>query len=180
MGAPRWKTLYPYRLDAASPPFSAAWEGWVRTLGVSGAGDVLYLAVAVDGQILDIAPYTFEEPVGIEEAKRLAALHNEAAKLVGALGVERVRLLDAESSYSASYAALKKRIAVETVLMLGCSDAGAEAGRVSRAKLRSLLGLPRGGTLLSLVPSITPPVGPKWARKRDLAALTAIAAYREQ
>lgn len=113
----------------------------MRTLGVNGAGGILYLAMAEDDRVVDLQPYTFEVPQGLPESQRLIRLRSEASKLVEELGVTRVRVLDAESSYKDSYAALRGRITLETVLMLGCLEACVDTARLSRARTRSLLGL---------------------------------------
>ncbi|MFD0783080.1 hypothetical protein ACFQZ8_03950 [Micromonospora azadirachtae] len=110
----------------------------------------------------------------------MAALRDEAAKLVQSLAIERVRILDAEPTYQTSVSSVYQRIALETVLNLGTTEAGIDCMRLSRARLRSILSLPRGGQLVSLVAQVTPQVGSHWGpRKRDLAALAALAAERE-
>ncbi len=152
----------------------------MRTLGVNGAGDALFLAIAQDGEILDAEPYTFAEPAGLAVARRLPAMRDEAEKLVRSLAVTRVRILDPETSYKCAAVSMLKRFALETLLALGASEAGADCDRMSRATARSLLGLPRAGELAKLVPEVTGKVGKHWAPgKRNLAALAAIAAARQ-
>lgn len=71
----------------------------MRTLGVNGAGELLFLAVAEDGKVLDEEPYAFAEPAGLPSGRRLSAMRDEAEKLVRSLDVARVRILDPETSY---------------------------------------------------------------------------------
>lgn len=151
----------------------------MRTLGVNGAGDTLYLAVADDGEIVDVDPYSFAEPTGIAAVQRYGALRAEAEKLVRTLGVQRVRILDPESNYAPAAVSVQKRHALETLLYLGACDAGADTDRLSRSKCRSLLDLPKKGPIAGMVKDVTAPVGPHWGRKRDLAALAAIAACKQ-
>lgn len=152
----------------------------MRTLGVNGAGASLYLAVAQDGVILDVAPYIFAEPSGLAACDRLPALRDRAEKTVKSLGVERVRILDPEVTYKAAAVSLLDRIALETVFALGAADAGVDCERLPRPTLRSLLALPKKGALIDLVTGVTPRTGPHWSPgKRDLAALAAIAAEEQ-
>lgn len=153
----------------------------MRTLGVHGAGDVLYLSVADENGIADEGPYTFEDPAGLAAARRLPTLRDEAQKIVNSLGVERVRILNPESNYKTTITSVHTRIALETVLALGSAEAGVDCDRLSRPAVRSLLSLPKKGELVSLVDQVTEKVGPHWSpRKRDLAALVAVAAQRQE
>lgn len=152
----------------------------MRTLGVHAAGNVLYLAVAQDGEIVETEPYTFENPAGLAAAQRLPALRNEAQKIVTLLGVSRVRVLNAETNYKTSIAAVHTRIELETLLALGAAEAGVDCDRMTRPTLRSLLSLPKKGELVLMVTEVADKVGPHWSpRKRDLAALAALAAERQ-
>lgn len=151
----------------------------MRALGVSGTGNVLYLAVAADGSVVDEAPYTFEPITGLPASERLPALHDEATKMVRAMRVGRVRILDPESTYQTTVQAVQARLELETLLALGAAEAGVDCARMTRGKLRSLLELPKKGQLVQLVGQVTDKVGPHWGpRKRDLAALAALAAER--
>jgi len=152
----------------------------MRTLGVNGAGEVLYLAVAENGEIVDAAPHTFEAPAGLAAGERLPALRDQAEKTVKAFKVERVRVLDPETSWQTAAVSVQARFALETILALGAADAGVDCDRLSRAALRSLLGLPRKGELVKLAGEVTSRVGPHWGpRKRDLASLAALAAEKQ-
>ncbi len=151
----------------------------MRTLGVNGASDTLFLAVAEDGTVLDVEPYTFSEPAGLPSERRLPAMRDEAEKLVRSLAVARVRILDPETAYKCAAVTMRTRYALETLLALGAAEAGAECDRLSRAAARSVLGLPRSGQLASLVSEVTSKAGKHWSGKRDLAALAAIAADRQ-
>lgn len=151
----------------------------MRTLGVSGSSNALFLAVAENGVIEDARPYTVSEPAGLAPNDQLVAVRDEVTRILEAFGISRLRVLDAESSYSASYAALRPRVTLEAVVLLAAAETGVDAGRQTRGRVRSLLGLPRSGSLASHVRSVTPPVGGSWTNKRDLAALVALAAEKE-
>lgn len=152
----------------------------MRALGVNGSGKALYLSVAVDGKVEDAQPYTLAEPAGLAADMQLPALRDEVVRILQALNISRVRVLDAEPNYKASYSSLQPRIALESVVLLAAADAGVEGGRLTRARLRSLLELPRGGGLKTHVAAVTSAVGGSWSpNKRDLAALAALAAVKE-
>jgi len=94
--------------------------------------------------------------------------------------VQRVRVLDAETTSRGTYASLVPRIAMETAVLLGATAAGVDAARLTRKRVRSLLGLPTGGPLRDLVGDQLVKSGKHWGPdKRDVAALAALAAAAE-
>ena len=151
----------------------------MRTLGINGAGDVLYLALAVDGAIVDVEPYTVTEPGGLATDERLVAVREQVKRILVSHSVDRVCVLDAEAQYKATYASMRDRITLEAVALLASAEAEVEAFRVSRAKTRSLLNLSADGPLSTRVPEVTKPVGGSWSKKRDLAALVALAGEKK-
>jgi hypothetical protein len=151
----------------------------MRTLGVNGVSDVLYLAFALDGEIVDVQPYSISEPAGLAADQALVSVRDEVVRLLGTHNVNRVRVLDAEPSYSASYAAMRGRLTLEAIVLLASAEARIDARRLSRAKVKSLLGLPKAGSLGTHVGSVVTPVGKSWSKKRDLAALVALAGEKE-
>lgn len=149
----------------------------VRTLGVNVKSDVAYLAVAEGSSILDLDPGQLRLPAGVEESQRLTVFQEEVRRLLESLSIARVCVLAPEVIYSADYKTFLPRITIETLILAAAVHRYGE--RMSRARCRSLLGLPRGGTLVSHVGSITPQVGKMWKDKRDLAALAALACAKE-
>jgi hypothetical protein len=151
----------------------------VRALGANGSGNVLYLAVVEDGLVLDIEPYVFAMPTGLPAGRRLPALRDEAEKLVRSAAVARVRILDPETSWQTAAVQVQARFALETLLALGAADAGVDCDRLARGTARSLLELPKRGAVQEHVSLVTEKVGKHWTRKRDLAAIAALAAERQ-
>ncbi|MFC4094234.1 hypothetical protein, partial [Micromonospora sp. GCM10011541] len=86
--------------------------------------------------------------------------------------------LDPESNYSGPYVSFAERYTLETIIILAGAEQGIDAARISRASVRSILGMPRRGTFQSHVSGLVEAVGPHWSRKRDCAALAALAGWR--
>lgn len=149
----------------------------MRILGVNVKADVAYLAVAEDGGILSLEPGVLKLPTGVEESRRLIVFQDEVSRLLENFSISKVCVLEPETNYSATYKAFLTRITIETVIMAAAAGYGAR--RLSRARCRSLLDLPKSGTLKNHVSSITAPVGPAWTDKRDLAALAALACEKD-
>lgn len=150
----------------------------MRTLGVNGAGEVLYLALALDGKILDVEPYAVAEPDGLAADQRLVAVRDRISRILTTHAVDRLRILDAEPQYKASYAALRIRIALESIALLASAECGVDAARLSRPKVKSLLGMTGPGALGTRVSEVTEAVGGSWSKKRDMAALVALAGQK--
>jgi hypothetical protein len=148
----------------------------LRTFGVNVSADVAYLAVAEDERIVGLEPYSIKLPGGIEEARRLTVFQEEVSRLLESMSISKVYVLEPETQFTASYRAFVSRITLETLILTAAS--GRSGRRLSRAKCRSLLNLPRSGSLTSHVSDITPQVGKAWKNKRDLAALAALAGER--
>jgi hypothetical protein len=150
------------------------------TLGINVVGECAYLAVVQTGEVLDVQPYTLEGSAGLPPGRQLVALRNEARKVLTTHSVARVRILAAEAKYKATYFSLAPRLRVETLIALAAAEREVGCARISRPQVRSSLGLPRAGTLSSLVGAVCSPVGSHWGNRRDLAALAALAGYREE
>jgi hypothetical protein len=146
-------------------------------LGINVASNIAYLALVRDSAVVDIEPTQLGLPSGLDEAPRLAEFQEEVLRVLEQLDASRVRVLGAETTYSASYNAFLPRITLETLILVAAAQRDGQ--RMSRAKCRSLLGLPRRGSLASHADTVTPAVGPAWRNKRDLAALVALAADRQ-
>lgn len=144
------------------------------TLGVNVSGDVAYLGFADGKEILDAEPYMLRRPQGLEVGADLIALRDDVRKVLSANAVERVRILDPETNHRGPYTSFVDRFTVETVMLLAGVEQGIDTARVSRASIRSALGVGRG-VLKTHAKQILVPVGPHWAGKRDIAALAAYA-----
>lgn len=150
----------------------------MRTLGVNVRSNIAYLAVAEGSSIQDLEPGQLRLPDGIEEARRLVVFQEEVRRLLESMSISKVGVLEPEVTFAASYKKFLPRITLETLILAAAADRSGQ--RISRARCRSLLGLPRSGPLVGHVDSITQPVGTAWRDKRDLAALTALAYERDE
>jgi hypothetical protein len=174
---------YPHdRTDATSMlsrDLGIFFPDWISmtTLGVNVASNVAYIALADGTVVLDTDPPQLDLPGGMDAANRLAEFSSEVLRVFEQLDVTRIRILDAESLYRGTYQSLLPRITIETVILVAAAKRDGQ--RMSRAKCRSLLNLPKQGTLSSLVDQVTPSAGSAWRNKRDLAALAALAGEQE-
>ncbi|MFC5996026.1 hypothetical protein ACFQE5_17615 [Pseudonocardia hispaniensis] len=151
----------------------------MRTVGINVAADTAYLSVVDDGELLEAEPYLLRLPRGLDGARALLGLRDDVAKVLTTHGVNRLRVLDAEANSNGSYASLKDRLSIETTFMLAAAEHDIDAGRLTRAQVRSILSLPREGALKTHAAAVCSPSGPYWSGKRDIAAMAAIAAGRE-
>lgn len=151
----------------------------MRSIGVNVAADTAYLSVAEQGKLLEAEPYMLRLPQGLTGARALVGLRDDIMKILATHDIKRLRVLDAEANSSGSYSSLKERIAIETTFILAAAEHQIDAGRLTRAQVRSILSIPRQGALKSHAPTLCSPSGPYWSGKRDVAALAAIAAERE-
>jgi hypothetical protein len=152
----------------------------MRVLGVHGAGGALYVAVVDDLTVLDVPPYSLSLPTGVSGQARLDAFLQDVRKVLQTHRPDRVRVLDAETRTKFSYSSLTDRVALETLVLLAASQERVDAGRLTRARARALLGLPKQGPLSSHASSLTGQVGRYWSPdRRDVAAIAALASVRE-
>ena len=152
----------------------------MRALGVNGTGDTLWLACAEDGELVDLDPYSFKLPAGLERGEALRAGVEELAAILKRCGADVVALQEPETT-SSTYQSLVPRMTVEIVLEFAAAEVSVEFRRVSRAKLRSLLELPRSGSVNGYASQvIAKPQNPHWAKKRDIAAMVAVACSKEE
>jgi hypothetical protein len=148
----------------------------VRILGINVKADTAYLAVAEDSKIIDLGPGQLTLPSGVEESHRLAVFQDEVRRLLESMEISKVYVLEAEVTYTASYKAFLPRITLETLILTAADNYGQ---RMTRARCRSFLDLPKSGPLASHVESVSPQVGKAWREKRGLAALAALAGQKE-
>lgn len=149
------------------------------TLGVNGTTDQAFLALVHDDTVLDVQPYALHLAQGLTAGEPLLALRDETAKILRRTTVGQVRILDAEANSPASYAALTRRLTIESVIAFAAAELGISCERRTRASMRSAFGFPRAGSLSSHIKTKIAPVGQAWTNKRDLAALVALAGNRE-
>lgn len=150
----------------------------MRVLGAHVASGVMYLACAEDGEIVELDHYDLTLTQGLEHGRALQAAVEDGKRLISRAGADQVVVLEPEPSGRATYGGLVDRIAVESCVAIATSQLGVTFHRLNRARLRSLLGLPRAGMLASYAAQVTVKVSPHWTNARDLASMTAIAVSR--
>ena len=151
----------------------------MRALGANGTGDTLWLAIAVDGDLIEFDPYSFRLPQGLERAKALDAGVEELAAIIRRCDVDQVVLLEPEVT-QATYQSLVPRMTVEITAEFAAAEARVPFVRLTRAKIRSKLGLPKSGAVNSYAGEvIAQPQSPHWKKERDLAAMAAVATSKD-
>lgn len=147
----------------------------MRVLGVNAAGGKLWLCIVDDDGASDTQPVSLELREGLDAGYAIAAFRDECVHALTALSPDRVVILDMEPGGRVPKVAdLRTRFTAETLLASCAVDARVTCVRITRATLRSRLGLPRTGGVADHVTSIfDTPAGKHWTKKRDLAALAA-------
>ena len=146
-----------------------------RVLGVNATSGTLWFVLAVDGVLENPDPASFELAGGKTRPDALVAGRDELAAFLARNVVDLVVLVEPEVSKT-TYQASVPRIATETVLEFAAAQAGVELRRLTRAKLRSVLELGRSGSVSDHAKTVVEvPLAPHWNKKRDVAALAALA-----
>lgn len=149
------------------------------TLGVNVAGSIAYTVLVEDGQVLDCGPHAVSPGDMLGSVAGLAKFAEEVSRQLSIWGAAKLVILEPESTYKGSYKNFVDRIGIETILLMSAHRAGIASYRLSRQKVRSILGLGRGATFEALAAGRLTPVGPHWKNKRDCAALAALAGEAE-
>lgn len=146
----------------------------MRSLGVNPSANGMWLVCADDGKVVSTAPYCLSLPSGMESGQKLMGLLDECERVIRDLAPHRILVLDPESNARLTFLQSRARVTAETLLALAAAKADLPFERVSRAGVRSHFGLPRAGSLSTLVPETIERLDPHWKGKRDLAALAAV------
>jgi hypothetical protein len=149
------------------------------TVGINVAGSVAYITLVEHGQVLDSAPYSVAPGDMLGSTAGLVKFEEDIVRQLGVWGAVRLVVLEPESTYSGSYKNFVDRIGTETLFLTSAYRAGVASYRLSRQKVRSILNLGREGTFEVLAAGRVTPVGPYWRKKRDCAALAALAGESE-
>ncbi|MFI6030204.1 hypothetical protein [Amycolatopsis magusensis] len=129
--------------------------------------------------MLDVEPYLAKLAPGLSPGRQLIEFKEDVCRLIRLNNVKRVRILSAESNYSATYSKMITRITLECVIGIASAELDVDCRRVSRPGARSALDLPQKGKLSVYVNDVVEASGPYWKDKRSLAALVALAGNRE-
>jgi hypothetical protein len=149
------------------------------TTGANVAGGTAYVALLDDSQILDTPPYVLT-PAGVHGAVAgLSKFEEDVTRQLNLWNVKKLVVLEPETSYKAPYSGFVDRIGIESILLVSAHRLGVPTFRISRQKVRSLLGLGRQLNFEALAAEKLTPVGPHWKNKRDCAALAALAGEME-
>lgn len=144
-------------------------------MGVNPSANGMWLVCADDGKVLSTVPYRLSMPSGMESGQKLIGLLDECERVLRDLAPDRIVVLDPEPTARMTFSKSRPRVTAETLLALAAARADLPFGKVSRAAVRSRLGLPKSGGLPTLVPATVERLDPHWKGKRDLAALAALA-----
>jgi hypothetical protein len=152
----------------------------MAVLGINGTTGGLWLAVVGDDRQVADSPPQLNPASNAPLDKQIPIAVADAKRLFDRLGIFTVVILDAETGgrNSPSYTQLVPRISMEAAVMYAAHEHGIPAVRVTRARVRSALDLPKSGKLSDLAATVLEPHPPHWVGKRDLAALAALAVLR--
>lgn len=151
----------------------------MRVLGVNATSSTLWLACADADGLLDIGEdYQLQLPKALETGQALVRARDDFARIIRRYKVRRVRLLSAEATYKAGYGQFVPRITMETVVAFAAAAEDVDFLRLSRPTVRSRLDLPKAGSLESHSACLGQTQSPHWKKKRDLAAMVAVAGVR--
>ncbi len=147
-----------------------------RSLGVSCKSDVIFLALAEDGELIDNEHQRLQAPELLEETEQLRALQDAVGRVIAETRAKAVRVLMPELPYKGRYVTLAPRAALETIVRLAGESANVSVEVLQRSTARARVGMPREGKFEDLIVSVIPTrVGSYWAQGRRLAAVAAIA-----
>jgi hypothetical protein len=145
-----------------------------RSLGVWAKKQEVYLAVAEDGDVLDVDPQRIEAPSIMDANERLGGFLTSFRHALNDLAAGEVRILQPEQTYQAAYSEFAPKIALETAVRLVCDESGIPVEVLHRATARSRLHFGRSGSLDSHIENL-PSVGKYWNAGRKYAAVAALA-----
>ena len=113
-------------------------------------------------------------PTGVETGQQLVEFRDQCRRVLNRVKPDHVLILDPEPTGQLSYKQSRGRVTGETLLALAAAEAEIPCDRMSRATVRSRVGLDRSGRLSDRVAEVLPtPPCTHWKGKRDLAALVA-------
>lgn len=138
--------------------------------------DEVMLAVAETAELVDDPHQRLQVPTHLDSTERLQAVKEDVTRVLAEVNPDFVRILMPEQTYKNSHGQLAPRIALETVVRLGCAESGVPVEMLHRNSARARLGMDRKGSIESHVTEvIAEPVGKYWSNGRQLAAVAALA-----
>ena len=146
-----------------------------RSLGIECKKQEVYLAVVENDRLLAAEPQRLEVSATQNESARLRGFVDSMSRVLAELQPDIVRILQPESTYTASYTELEPKIALMTLIRLACVDANIPVEVLHRATARKRVGFPRGGNMGALIDESIEQVGEYWAAGRKYAAVAALA-----
>jgi hypothetical protein len=142
-----------------------------RSLGIECKKQMIYLALAEDGQLVDEEPQRLDVPGVHEQTARLRAFQQDFGRVLAEASPDVVRIMQPETVYAATYSELAPKAALETLIRVACLESDVPVEIVHRAGARSALG---GGNLDKLIAANIEPVGKYWNVGRKYAAVAAL------
>lgn len=146
----------------------------VPTLGIHVSGDTAYLSIVHDGEVQEVKPYTMLLSEGLDSGQQLTAFVIEFQKVLSMHSVETINILEPEANTNATYKSHLPRITIETLIRVASAESGIGCHKITRQRVRSVLKLPRSGSVSAHLKALVPAKGPHWNGKRDLATAAAL------
>jgi hypothetical protein len=148
----------------------------VKALGVTVAGDLVFLATADDDQVVNVPPFRVSAPKLPDGSRESLLFLAAARRILDEVRPAKVGFLLPEPTYTASYDAFSGRAAAEALLAVACEEHQVEFERLPRQRVRSRLKV-KGKLELAADTLLSASIGPYW-KDRRLAALAALAVGR--
>lgn len=151
-----------------------------RVLGVHATPQAIYLSVVTGGEVRADCPPRITVADGLRSRASLAALLGDLRNRLAEARVDEGAVLVAQT-YGPGAKATIARVGAETLLRSVATELGIEVGLLHRATARTLMGLPRAGSLDRHVEALLPVASGKyWGEGCRMAAFTALAYSRRQ
>ena len=149
----------------------------MRVLGVHCSSTHPFLAVAVDGMVVNEPPYRLEPASSTDEEHALWETLDTFGQALDEIRPERIHLLLPESAETTrqTHSRWRIRIEMETLLRLAAARRDLPLDRLARPTVRSRLGLATRGNFEATVREAIDEVGPYWGAGRAAAAAAALA-----
>ena len=149
-------------------------------LGMQCSPKAVFLAIAEDGEILDLGPQRVLVPDGLKDTSSVLTLAAELRRRLAEVDVVRGALL-APQSYDGGPKAVASRAGAEAILRLTAAERGVDVEILNRSTARARLGISAAGKLEEHLVTLFPhPSGKYWNDGRKYAAFAALASEKRR
>jgi hypothetical protein len=148
-------------------------------LGISITSAKAFLAVVQDATVQDGQIERLDVPPADASGSQLSEALADIKRRLAEIKPDVVAIVGAEPSFTDTESGLRPRLTFEALTRLAAAERRVSLDLVSRARVRSRLGLPRRGGLGEHISAAGPVVGRYWTAGRAVAALAALTVEKE-